>query len=64
LPDYYKWRLFFDYCRIIHYFAVPCTDSGARHCGTALQRWLVPDPLCEKYYGTDNNDAGPIHLFE
>jgi hypothetical protein len=26
-------------------FAIPYTDFGARHYGTALQRWLVPDPL-------------------
>ncbi len=26
-------------------FSVPYTDFGARHYGTALQRWLVPDPL-------------------
>jgi RHS repeat-associated protein len=31
-------------------FSVPYTDFGARHYGTALQRWLVPDPLGEKYY--------------
>ena len=26
-------------------FAIPYTDFGARHYGTALQRWLVSDPL-------------------
>ena len=29
---------------------VPYTDFGARHYSPALRRWLVPDPLSEKYY--------------
>ena len=32
-------------------FAVPFTDFGARHYSPALRRWLVPNPLSEKYYG-------------
>lgn len=31
-------------------FSVPFTDFGARHYSPSLQRWLVPDPLSEKYY--------------
>ena len=31
-------------------FSIPYTDFGARQYSTALQRWLVPDPLGEKYY--------------
>ena len=30
--------------------AVPYTDFGARHYSPVLRRWLVPDPLSEKYY--------------
>ena len=29
---------------------VPYTDFGARHYSPALRRWLVPDPMSEKYY--------------
>ena len=29
---------------------VPYTDFGARHYIPALRRWLVPDPMSEKYY--------------
>ena len=32
-------------------FTVPFTDFGARQYSPALRRWLVPDPLSEKYYG-------------
>ena len=32
-------------------FAVGYTDFGARHYSPSLRRWLVPDPLSEKYYG-------------
>ena len=32
-------------------FAVPYLDFGARQYSPALRRWLVPDPLSEKYYG-------------
>ena len=32
-------------------FSVPFTDFGARQYSPALRRWLVPDPLSEKYYG-------------
>jgi len=31
-------------------FGIPYTDFGARHYSPALSRWLVPDPLGEKYY--------------
>ena len=31
-------------------FSVPFTDFGARHYSPSLRRWLVPDPLSEKYY--------------
>ena len=32
-------------------FAVPYLDFGARQYSPALRRWLVPDPMSEKYYG-------------
>ena len=32
-------------------FGLPYTDYGARQYSPALRRWLVPDPLSEKYYG-------------
>ena len=31
-------------------FIVPYTDFGARHYNTSLRRWMVPDPMGEKYY--------------
>jgi len=31
-------------------FGIPYTDFGARHYSPALSRWVVPDPLGEKYY--------------
>jgi len=31
-------------------FGLPYTDFGARHYSPVLRRWLVPDPLSEKYY--------------
>lgn len=30
--------------------SLPYTDFGARHYSPTLSRWLVPDPLSEKYY--------------
>lgn len=30
--------------------SIPYTDFGARHYSPSLGRWLVPDPLSEKYY--------------
>ena len=30
--------------------SLPYTDFGARHYSPSLSRWLVPDPLSEKYY--------------
>ncbi len=32
-------------------FSLPYTDYGARQYSPALRRWLVPDPMSEKYYG-------------
>ena len=32
-------------------FGTAYTDFGARQYSPALRRWLVPDPLSEKYYG-------------
>ena len=32
-------------------FGTPYTDFGARQYSPGLERWLVPDPLSEKYYG-------------
>ena len=32
-------------------FGTTYTDFGARQYSPALRRWLVPDPLSEKYYG-------------
>ena len=32
-------------------FTAPYTDFGARHYAPTLRRWLVPDPMSEKYYG-------------
>ena len=32
-------------------FGIPYSDHGARHYNPALRRWMVPDPLSEKYYG-------------
>jgi RHS repeat-associated protein len=32
-------------------FSTAYTDFGARQYSPALRRWLVPDPLSEKYYG-------------
>ena len=32
-------------------FGIPYTDFGARHYSPSLRRWLVQDPLSEKYYG-------------
>lgn len=31
-------------------FTVPYTDFGARQYSPSLRRWLVPDPMGEKYY--------------
>ena len=33
-------------------FGTGCIDFGARQYSPALRRWLTPDPLSEKYYGT------------
>ena len=30
--------------------SLPYTDFGARHYSPSLSRWLVPDPMNEKYY--------------
>lgn len=30
--------------------SLPYTDFGARHYSPTLSRWLVPDPMSEKYY--------------
>ena len=31
-------------------FNVPYTDFGARQYSTSIRRWMVPDPMSEKYY--------------
>ena len=31
-------------------FGLPFTDFGARQYSHTLHRWLVPDPMGEKYY--------------
>ena len=31
-------------------FSVPLSDFGARHYAPHLSRWMVPDPMSEKYY--------------
>ena len=33
-------------------FGTSYTDFGARQYNPALRRWMTPDPLSEKYYGT------------
>ena len=33
-------------------FGTSYTDFGARQYSPALRRWMTPDPLSEKYYGT------------
>ena len=33
-------------------FGVDYTDFGARFYSPRVRRWLTPDPLSEKYYGT------------
>ena len=32
-------------------FNIPYADHAARYYSPSLQRWMVPDPLSEKYYG-------------
>ena len=34
-------------------FGVPWLDFGARAYSPSLRRWMVPDPLGEKYYGVN-----------
>ncbi|MBR1573443.1 MAG: hypothetical protein IJ652_01185 [Bacteroidales bacterium] len=48
-------------------FGVPYTDFGARHYSPALRRWMVPDPLSEKYYGLSPYaycNADPVNLVD
>ena len=48
-------------------FGTCYTDFGARQYSPALRRWMIPDPLSEKYYGVspyafcDNN---PVNLVD
>ena len=45
----------------------PYTDFGARHLSTALRRWLVQDPLSEKYYGISPYtycDGDPVNMVD
>ena len=37
-------------------FGVPWLDFGARAYSPSLRRWMVPDPLGEKYYGVNPYD--------
>ena len=32
-------------------FGIPYSDHGARLYAPSLRRWMIPDPLSEKYYG-------------
>lgn len=48
-------------------FSTNYTDFGARQYNPALRRWMTPDPLSEKYYGTSpytfcNNN--PVNLVD
>lgn len=48
-------------------FSTGYTDFGARQYNPALRRWMTPDPLSEKYYGTSpytfcNNN--PVNLVD
>ena len=48
-------------------FSTGYTDFGARQYSPALRRWMTPDPLSEKYYGTSpyafcNNN--PVNLVD
>ena len=40
-------------------FGVPWLDFGARAYSPALRRWMVPDPLGEKYRGINLCDRDP-----
>ena len=48
-------------------FSTGYTDFGARQYSPSLRRWMTPDPLSEKYYGTSpyafcNNN--PVNLVD
>jgi len=48
-------------------FGLPYTDFGARQYSHSLHRWLVPDPMNEKYYDISPNAycAGdPVNLID
>ena len=50
-----------------HDFGTSYTDFGARQYNPSLRRWMIPDPLSEKYYGISpyafcNNN--PVNLVD